>query len=663
MELIADRFILDDDETALDLATGERVALTVAPAGSEREQQRWVLACDVAQRRHHPANRAPLGLRHRGEARGDSRRARSWPARRPAPTRRPRPSSSSRGPPPRRSARSSSIRHGIRPRSMTLWGPDGAGKGTIVGHLARAARLHGFVPVAAPLLTAYAQVLRGRSLLVIDVGDRRAGRSAWLAASMTVSRPHVLLLVAREEPSTAEGVAVGPVSIDALVRAVRPEVVDGPRAAAIRRFAERSYGWPGRFARLVWDQPVSTASRKPSHSTHWIVSGRRRAAESLRAAEQPSVYGVGERCPAAETRPAEKPPAPGDVALWRGRIESGQRLLAEGRHARGERMLRQAIGAMARRREWAAAARGSLALARLLIHRGRPQEARSLLTAASSYCGEVGDELALNDAAVLSATASIELARLDPAETAASAAASAARAFGDAARADRALAVLSRTLFWRARYDEADGTLKSMARSHGDATDAMVVNGLEVAIAVGRGDLGLAVSRAAEALVEAQRVADARLVASAARSAAFAHLAVFDLAAVEREVAVSIAAARACHDPLTAARSRLILAEALRRAGKTSAAARALRRVIRLGATQLPPIVRARCDLIRDLLAPPGGRATCSSGTCRQLACPRWPCTARHPRPRRSRRRTIQWWLRSWRFSTCVRRPTTSGRC
>ncbi len=300
---------------------------------------------------------------------------------------------------------------------------------------------------------------------------------------------------------------------------------------------------------------------------------------------------------------------PSDVALWRGRIESGERLLAEGRHARGERMLRQAIAAMARRREWAAAARGSLGLARLLIHRGRPQEARSLLTAASSYCGDGGDELALNDAAVLMATASrSKLARLDSAETAASAAASAARACGDAARANRALAVLSRTLFWRARYDEADGTLKSMARPLGDATDAIVVSGLEVAIAVGRGDLRLAVSRSAEALVDAHRSADARLVASAASSAAFAHLAVCDLAAVEREVAVSIAAARACRDPLTAAGSRLILGEALRRAGKPAAAAGALRQVIRLGTTQLPPIVRARCDLLRDLLAPPGGK-------------------------------------------------------
>ena len=55
MQLVADRFVVDDGQTALDLATSQRVALDIASTGSEREQRIWALSCDAAERRHHPA--------------------------------------------------------------------------------------------------------------------------------------------------------------------------------------------------------------------------------------------------------------------------------------------------------------------------------------------------------------------------------------------------------------------------------------------------------------------------------------------------------------------------------------------------------------------------------------------------------------------------------
>ncbi len=291
MELIADRFILGDNETALDLATAERVALTIAPAGSEQEQRRWALSCDVAQRWHQPGIARLLDYGIAGDSRRfEARQILSGTAalradpQAPAIVVIPRPAVAAIG-------EVFEHPHGIRPRSMTLWGPDGAGKGTIVGHLARAARLRGFVPVAAPLLGAYAEILRGRSLLVIDVGDGRAGWPAWLAASIGVPRPHVLLFVAREEPATAHAVAVGPVSIDALVRAVRREAVGVPSAAAIRRFAERSHGWPGSLCaacvrpasvhRLSYDV-ASHAMDRLRPPTHDRIAAGRRAAVGVR---------------------------------------------------------------------------------------------------------------------------------------------------------------------------------------------------------------------------------------------------------------------------------------------------------------------------------------------------------------------------------------------
>ena len=59
MELLADRFLVGGDNAAIDLATGDRVRLTIASAGGESEQRRWALECDARQKLHHPSC-APL---------------------------------------------------------------------------------------------------------------------------------------------------------------------------------------------------------------------------------------------------------------------------------------------------------------------------------------------------------------------------------------------------------------------------------------------------------------------------------------------------------------------------------------------------------------------------------------------------------------------------
>src|SRR5262249_18389055 len=64
MQLLADRFVIDavwQDKTqiALDLATGNRVILTLASAGGASEQGRWGLRCHTLQNLHHPVL-APL---------------------------------------------------------------------------------------------------------------------------------------------------------------------------------------------------------------------------------------------------------------------------------------------------------------------------------------------------------------------------------------------------------------------------------------------------------------------------------------------------------------------------------------------------------------------------------------------------------------------------
>jgi len=158
MQLVADRFVVDDGQTALDLATSQRVALDIASTGSEREQRIWALSCDAAERRHHPAiarliDYGLVGGSQRFEAH------QILPEGVPSSID-PQTPSILIATQPAVAAIGEAFEHptGVRPRVVTLWGPEGAGKRTIVGHLARMARQQGFVPVTACLLGGFAEL-------------------------------------------------------------------------------------------------------------------------------------------------------------------------------------------------------------------------------------------------------------------------------------------------------------------------------------------------------------------------------------------------------------------------------------------------------------------------------------------------------------------------
>ena len=269
-------------------------------------------------------------------------------------------------------------------------------------------------------------------------------------------------------------------------------------------------------------------------------------------------------------------------------------------------MLRQAIGALSRREDWVRAGEGHVALAGMLLRRGRARDAQATLESAGDCWRRGGDESRLIDVALLSGRALTDLARTDDAETTLSAALAAARSCGDRVRSAIALTALARVLFWQARYEEAEQAFLSVNESRSSAVAAAETTGpissVGTATAVGTRNLDLAIARATESLRHAQQGADARIVADAAYAAAFAHLSVGDIGAVERDVATAVAAARAAHEPLLAARGRLLLVEALRRSGRRAAATTLLNRISRVGSTMLPPIVGARSNLLRDLL-------------------------------------------------------------
>ena len=59
MQLVADRFVIEDEGHVLDVATGLRVTLTVGSAGGVSEQMRWTQRCEGLHKLQHRAI-APL---------------------------------------------------------------------------------------------------------------------------------------------------------------------------------------------------------------------------------------------------------------------------------------------------------------------------------------------------------------------------------------------------------------------------------------------------------------------------------------------------------------------------------------------------------------------------------------------------------------------------
>ena len=73
VDLVADRFLVCDQESTIDLATGDRVELVVSASGGVAEQARWATRCERLRRLHHRSIARLLDYGPFGEA-DDSKR-------------------------------------------------------------------------------------------------------------------------------------------------------------------------------------------------------------------------------------------------------------------------------------------------------------------------------------------------------------------------------------------------------------------------------------------------------------------------------------------------------------------------------------------------------------------------------------------------------------
>jgi len=604
MELIADRFAVHEDTRAFDLATGARVRLIVGSAGGVSEQRRWTDTCTARRELRHRARAVLVDFGLVGECSRfevwssdyplgeEATLGEMWMADRglrirdcglkiieqPAVT----------------VLAEMFDPSGVgRPHVSSLFGPPGAGKRVIAGELARIARTRGFVPVAARLVDSrQADLWNGRSLFVIADAAEESVWQAFLNAALKDPQSHVLLVIGEEECRSTDGVCVRPLSVEALVSAVEPAVRGLPLEKAVRRAAERSRGFPGRFAQILW--PDWRDVRVPDAPSRRLTLPR--------VAEQAAVYGdeaaVGDLFDAVPVSCAW--PAPGELVSLRRRMETAIASIVQGRHAPGTRQLRQVVGSLARRGAWSDAAHGALTLAGALLRRGRTRDALTAVDEGRKYAIHAADEEKLVDLAILAGDAWVDLAGLDEADSVLGTAMAAAQALADPDRIAAASLALARTAYWRGAYADADTILTAVPESAGLRVRRSL---LASRVAIGLGDLNRAMSvlSAIPAPLIATETATTRAAISCV--AAHVHLAVGDWGAAERDLFETLIRTRAARDPQRGIRARLLRAELERRRGRPAVALSQLHRLRRLMIAS-PAIVRARWELAKALCAP-----------------------------------------------------------
>ena len=431
-------------------------------------------------------------------------------------------------------------------------------------------------------------------------GDVDAEWRAFLHLSLLSPRPHIVVFATGRDVRGVCTVPLTRVTVDALCQSIQPFDLPAPIAARVATAAKRARGMPGRFAALLWG---TQHMQPPIDRT-----------TASRAAEQAIHYGpeptVAVKVDAAV--PASSWPAPGELAALRKRLDTAVVLAGTGRHVFGERLLRQVGASLARRQDWDHAVRAALALAESLIKRGRPRDAQSVLAEARQSAAHGSQDDTIVKVAILSGVAFVDDGCLDEAEAVLTSAVSAANGLQEGVALRAATLALGRCLFWRGRFDAAEERLAAVEWNAESDVEAVHRAALKSRLAVGRDDLTQAVFLAATALERAQKIARPELIAAAAYASALSRLVVGDHAGMATAVGLSVKAARRAYDPLLSLRAHLLLAESERRQGRLAAATTLCGRIGRMTSRQLPAIVRARTDLLADLLTDSSGRDVAS---------------------------------------------------
>jgi two-component system response regulator HydG len=422
--------------------------------------------------------------------------------------------------------------------ALEVAGPDGSGLRTLLAQVARAARLHGYVPVGGAVLRSMPWLrpqLRERHVcILLDQEHEASDAAARLAASLGLesARRHVVIRFVRDV-SRRHDVVMDPLGVAAMTSMVYSDVHEGPAAEDVHAAARAAAGRPGRLLMELGVGPLA-----PQRATFSLVHETAAAYSVPAAAPEPRLRR------ASETRSLHT----ADVRACR--------LAARGRHAAALRLLRRAVRVLELRREPRDASRCAEQLGWILRDRGQTGEALAHFEKARALASDEIDRLRCSVAIGIGWT---DERRFTEAEAALRSALTAAEMIAHPAAADHARVALARCLYWQQRYDEAAQLTRDVT-SAGLAARAFA---LAARIHAARGQLKEAVAAANRAL-EVCDGGDPRTMAAAARSKAVAHASLGDIPGAHSAARTGLAAAAAAHLPLAGLKIRAVLLEAAR---------------------------------------------------------------------------------------------------
>ncbi|MGE0450160.1 MAG: sigma 54-interacting transcriptional regulator [Vicinamibacterales bacterium] len=503
----------------------------------------------------------------------------------------------------------------LRPTAIGVWGPScGAARDAAI-LLARAARLSGVVPICASLLNGlYAELVADRSLLIICTADPAIGWRALVHATLQTASSHLVLFAGPDRASTVHTLVMPRRTAASLLSSVRPVALSTALARRARIAARRADGLPDRFEALLWGHAAPRGGRTRSWS-----KGRETWEEQpmpSRAAERSVPYVVPVP-PAGEPNVADDagrsggapPRAAGPVgrvvdhALPRLRrdLAIAQERIAGGRHAAGSRAARQAIAALARRGDWTHAAEGAISLAEAFRRRGEAASADVLLRGARDWVSRSHDPRVLNRLALITGKLLTDAGHLSEAHRTLAAALAASRGAGHAEWRESARA-LARCQFWQGEFEDAWRTLTLEDAEPLADGERVLWSALRARIALGRARIGDAIAEAVRARDGARDVGAAHVQAAAGYAWSLALLAAGDLVQADAAAGDALAAARVTRRQALTACLRLLRAEIARRQGSLGPASRLVGRFSRIPPARLPPVLRIRLELLRDIV-------------------------------------------------------------
>jgi len=466
--------------------------------------------------------------------------------------------------------------------TIDIAGPRGSGLRTVRTLAARAARLGGYVPISSAVLLRLPRMherLWERHVCVLldhRHSTTELGAVATLLAQLgTVSaRRHVLVRFTRSSERFHRALQIDPMGVTAMTAMVFVDPDCGPSHDELFNAARDAAGRPGAFLESLrasnFGDRVARVAVVHESSPDYVFQPTAPVSASR-------IRGVGRALL----------DAPGRAA----------RLAERGRHASAVRLLTRASRVLEARGDSALAAACVEQLAWIDRDRGRTDGALEHFERARSL---VGNGLPSVRAAIGIGVIWTDQQRFIEAEAALRGACAAADLLNDSAVRSGARRALARCLYWQSRHDEVAVTLAPLVDSEPHDEGGIEAWALLARARAATGDLRGAVAAAREALRGAERVADCRALATAARSMAIAQMALGDHDQVRRWVERGLGAAASAHVPLLGLRLRGLLVCSMSGTGRVSASSDLIRLTGHLRTAlkhrPLPTLLRAELE-------------------------------------------------------------------